>query len=161
MNLPRFFLPASLSLLLCPSAFAATPTRPPNLIFILADDLGWADTSLNKPNAFYETPNLQRLAARGMRFTQAYSANPLCSPTRASILTGLYPARIGITAPMCHLPQVILEKGTVKQAGPAAPVLVAQSITRLEHRYHTLAESFKAGGYATGHFGNWHLGPEP
>jgi arylsulfatase A-like enzyme len=141
-------------------ATAAAP-KPLNLLFILADDLGWADTTLNQPNAFYETPNLQRLAQRGLRFTQAYSANPLCSPTRASILTGLYPARIGITAPVCHLPQVILEKGTVKQAGPAAPVLVAQSLTRLETRYHTLAESFKAGGYATGHFGKWHLGAEP
>ena len=144
-----------------PTEGRAAPARPPNLVFILADDLGWSDTTLNRPNAFYETPNLQRLAARGMRFTQAYSANPLCSPTRASILTGLYPARIGITAPVCHLPQVILEKATVKQAGPAAPVLVAQSITRLETRYHTLAESFKAGGYTTGHFGKWHLGPEP
>jgi arylsulfatase A-like enzyme len=143
-----------------PAADAAS-ARPPNLIFILADDLGWADTSLNKPSAFHETPNLQRLAARGMRFTQAYSAKPLCSPTRASILTGLYPARIGLTAPVCHVPQVILEKGTVKQAGPGALVLVAQSVTRLETRYHTLAESFKAGGYATGHFGKWHLGPGP
>lgn len=141
-------------------ATAAAP-KPPNLLFILADDLGWADTTLNRPNAFYETPNLQRLAQRGLRFTQAYAANPLCSPTRASILTGLYPARIGITAPVCHLPQVILEKATVKRAGPTAPVLVAQSLTRLETRYHTLAESFKAGGYATGHFGKWHLGPEP
>ncbi|MBL9199996.1 MAG: sulfatase [Opitutaceae bacterium] len=159
---PRLALAAAIfaPLAAVPVADAA-PIRAPNLLFILADDLGWADTSLNRPSAFYETPNLQRLAARGMRFTQAYAANPLCSPTRASILTGLYPARIGITAPVCHLPQVILEKGTLKQAAPTAPVLVAQSITRLEHRYHTLAESFKAGGYATGHFGKWHLGPEP
>ncbi len=161
MKLTHLLLPFALSLHLVSDASAATSSRPPNLLFILADDLGWADTTLNRPNAFYETPNIQRLAARGLRFTQAYSANPLCSPTRASILTGLYPARIGITAPVCHVPQVILEKGTVKQAGPTAPVLVAQSITRLETRYHTLAESFKAGGYATGHFGKWHLGPEP
>ena len=70
------------------AATAAAPARP-NVVFILADDLGWSDTTLNRPNAFYETPNLERLAQRGMRFTQAYSANPLCSPTRASILTGL------------------------------------------------------------------------
>jgi arylsulfatase A-like enzyme len=138
----------------------ALPERP-NLIFILADDLGWADTTLNRPNAFHETPNLQRLAQRGLRFTQAYAANPLCSPTRASILTGLYPARIGITAPVCHVPQVILEKGTVPKAGPTAPVLVAQSLTRLKTEYFTLAEAFKQRGYATAHFGKWHLGPEP
>ena len=157
----RTLVATAVALLAATALIGAAPARPPNLLFILADDLGWADTSLNQPNAFYETPHLQRLAARGMRFTQAYSANPLCSPTRASILTGLYPARIGITAPVCHLPQVILEKGTVKQAAPTAPVLVAQSITRLDTRHHTLAESFKTGGYATGHFGKWHLGPEP
>jgi arylsulfatase A-like enzyme len=133
----------------------------PNLVFILADDLGWSDTTFDRPNAFYETPNIQRLAQRGMRFTQAYAANPLCSPTRASILSGLYPARIGITAPVCHLPQVILEKATVKTTAPTAKVLVAQSITRFETKYFTLAEALKAEGYATGHFGKWHLGAEP
>jgi arylsulfatase A-like enzyme len=150
---------------LCNAAFLATvataqPARP-NLVFILADDLGWSDTTFDRPNAFYETPNIQRLAQRGMRFTQAYAANPLCSPTRASILSGLYPARIGITAPVCHLPQVILEKATVKAAAPTAKVLVAQSITRFETKYFTLAEALKAEGYATGHFGKWHLGAEP
>lgn len=142
------------------SVAAAQPVRP-NLVFILADDLGWSDTTFDRPNAFYETPNIQRLAQRGMRFTQAYAANPLCSPTRASILSGLYPARIGITAPVCHLPQVILEKATVKTAAPTAKVLVAQSITRFDPKYFTLAEALKAEGYATGHFGKWHLGPEP
>ncbi len=139
---------------------AATPTKP-NVVFILADDLGWNDTTFNRPNAFYETPHIQRLAQRGLRFTQAYSANPLCSPTRASILSGLYPARLGITAPVCHLPQVILEKGLVKTAGPTAPVLVAQSVTRFDTGYFTLPKALKAAGYATGHFGKWHLGPEP
>lgn len=145
---------------LIPSASGAAPAKP-NLVFILADDLGWSDTTFNAPNAFYETPNIQRLAQRGMRFTQAYAANPLCSPTRSSILSGLYPARTGITAPVCHLPQVIMEKATVKQAGPTVKALVAQSVTRFDTRYHTLAEAFKAEGYATGHFGKWHLGPEP
>ncbi len=80
----------------------------PNILFILADDLGWRDIT-PFGSTVHETPNLERLARRGMRFTQAYSANPLCSPTRASILTGLYPARIGITVPGCHLPQEVLE----------------------------------------------------
>ncbi len=158
MNLTRLALalvPASWALL-----HAASPTKP-NVVFILADDLGWSDTTFNQPNAFYETPNIERLAKRGLRFTQAYAANPLCSPTRASILTGLYPARIGITAPVCHVPEVILEKGTVPRAAPTAKVLVARSITRLKTEYFTLAEALKGEGYATGHFGKWHLGPEP
>ena len=79
---------------------AAEPAKP-NILFILADDLGWSDTTLYGTTRFYETPNIQRLAARGMTFRNAYAANPLCSPTRASIMTGLYPARIGITAPCC------------------------------------------------------------
>ncbi|MBI5770356.1 MAG: sulfatase [Verrucomicrobia bacterium] len=143
------------------AALAAAASRPPNLVFILADDLGWSDTTFDRPNAFYETPNIQRLAQRGLRFTQAYAANPLCSPTRASIQTGLYPARIGLTAPVAHTPQVILEKGHVKQAAPTAHVLVAQSVTRLDTSYPTLAKTLRAQGYRTGHFGKWHLGPEP
>ncbi len=156
---------ARLLVILCAAAaiaaHGAAPPARPNLVFILADDLGWSDTTFNAPNAFYETPHIQRLARRGMRFTQAYAANPLCSPTRASILTGLYPARIGITAPVCHLPQVILEKATVKAAAPTARALVAQSITRLDTSYFTLAEALQGEGYATGHFGKWHLGPAP
>jgi arylsulfatase A-like enzyme len=70
----------------------------PNVLFILADDLGWNDVSLYG-SQFYETPNIDALAERGMKFNQAYAASPLCSPTRASILSGLFPARIGITAP--------------------------------------------------------------
>ena len=66
---------------------AAAPRRKPNIVFILADDLGWMDTSLYG-SKFCETPNIDRLAKRGMMFTQAYAANPLCSPTRASIMTG-------------------------------------------------------------------------
>lgn len=148
-------------LVACVASLAFAAADRPNVVFILADDLGWSDTTFNRPNAFYETPNIQRLAQRGLRFTQAYAANPLCSPTRASIQSGLYPARIGITAPNCHLPQVVLEKGTVKKAAPTAKVLVAASVTRFDTIYWTLAKAFKAGGYATGHFGKWHLGPEP
>lgn len=159
MNILQLLLAPLLALVL-PLAFAASPSKP-NVVFILADDLGWSDTTFDQPNAFYETPNIQRLARRGMRFTQAYSANPLCSPTRASILSGLYPARIGITAPNCHLPQVIMEKSTVQRAAPNAKMLVAQSVTRFDTKYFTLAEALKGAGYATGHFGKWHLGPEP
>src|SRR3981081_4406845 len=71
-------------------------SHPPNVVFILMDDLGWSDTTCYG-STFYETPNLDRLATQGVRFTNAYAACPVCSPTRASIMTGKYPARLGIT----------------------------------------------------------------
>lgn len=132
----------------------------PNVVFILADDLGWRDVGCYG-SAFHETPHIDALARRGLRFTEAYAASPLCSPTRASILTGLYPARIGITAPECHLPQEVLEKGLAAKAGPNQRLRLARSVTRLKTEYFTLAEAFRSAGYATGHFGKWHLGPEP
>src|SRR5437667_8069848 len=69
---------------------------PLNFLFILIDDMGWRDLGCYG-STFYETPNLDKLAAQGMRFTNAYAACPVCSPTRASILTGKYPARVGVT----------------------------------------------------------------
>ena len=68
----------------------------PNIIFILIDDMGWRDLG-GYGSAFYETPNLDRLAAEGMRFTDAYASCPVCSPTRASIMSGKYPATVGVT----------------------------------------------------------------
>ncbi len=69
----------------------------PNLVFILVDDLGWADVQYNFPESFYETPNIDRMAEEGVRFTQAYSAHPVCSPTRAALMTSNHPNRLGIT----------------------------------------------------------------
>jgi len=69
----------------------------PNFVFILVDDLGFMDIGPNNPDCFYETPNLDRLASQGVRFTDGYAANPVCSPTRYSIMTGKYPTRIGAT----------------------------------------------------------------
>jgi len=131
----------------------------PNIVFILADDLGGHDVGCYG-STFHPTPHIDALAKKGLLFTQAYSASPLCSPTRASILTGQAPARIGITAPVCHVPEVILEKRLVK-ANPTAKIRVADSVTRLKTEYPTLAEVLRAAGYRTGHFGKWHLGPEP
>ena len=128
----------------------------PNVIFILADDLGWRDTGCYG-STFYETPNIDRLASRGVRLTQAYAANPLCSPTRASILTGQYPARIGITWPACHEPVAQLEK-KLDPGDPSVKVLNAASLNRLRPEYFTLAEALQEAGYATAHFGKWHLG---
>jgi len=135
--------------------------RPMNVVFIVADDLGWSDTTLYGTTKLYRTPNLERLAQRGLVFTRAYSASPLCSPTRAAILTGLSPARTGITAPNCHLPQVVLAAKPGKAAPPNKHAIVPQPVTRLNSTYPTLAKTLKQAGYATGHFGKWHLGPTP
>ncbi|MCU0716818.1 MAG: sulfatase-like hydrolase/transferase, partial [Pirellula sp.] len=132
-----------------------------NVVFILADDLGWSDTTLYGTTELYQTPNVKRLAERGMTFTRAYSASPLCSPTRSAILTGLSPARTGITTPNCHLPQLVLKASAGKSAPPSQLSIQPDPVTRLKTEYRTLAESFKDAGYATGHFGKWHLGAEP
>jgi arylsulfatase A-like enzyme len=151
------------ALILAPLAAVRAADAPPkkNVLFILADDLGWADTTLYGHTQFYKTPNLERLAKRGMLFTRAYSASPLCSPTRSSILTGLSPARTGITTPNCHVPQVVLEATIGKSAPPGSKAIMPVPPTRLKTEYRTLAESLKDAGYATGHFGKWHLGAEP
>ena len=152
-HLPGFTLFGTL--LLAPLAFLqAAETKPPNVVLILADDLGARDLGCYG-STYYETPNLDRLASRGVRLTNAYAASPLCSPTRASIMTGQNPARTGITAPGCHLPKVTLKKQLLSGK---SRVHVANSVTRLKPDYHTLAEALKAAGYATGHFGKWHLG---
>jgi arylsulfatase A-like enzyme len=143
-----------LALLLAP--LAALAADKPNVIFILADDLGAHDLGCFG-STFYETPNIDRLAKRGTRFTQAYAASPLCSPTRSSILVGQYPARTGITAPVCHINPIYLTKELVKD-GPKSRVLVANSVSRLKTEYFTLAEALKEAGYSTAHFGKWHLG---
>ena len=104
--------------------------RRPNIVIILADDLGGHDLGCYG-STFHQTPHIDALARRGMRFVNAYSASPLCSPTRASILTGLAPARIGITAPNCHVAEVLLEKRLSKGGGK---VLVADSWCRTPSR---------------------------
>ena len=152
----RFFLVFFAFSFLSPFSRAA-----PNVVIILADDLGWSDTSLYGTTTFYQTPNVERLAKRGMTFTRAYSASPLCSPTRSALLTGLSPARTGITTPNCHVPQVILEASLPKSAAANLKAIQPTPPTRLKIEYRTLAETLKDAGYATAHFGKWHLGPEP
>ena len=143
---------------LCASVFAA---QQPNVIVILADDLGWSDTTLYGNTSYYQTPNVERLAKRGMAFTRAYSASPLCSPTRSALLTGQSPARTGITVPNCHMPQVVLQATKGKKAPVDQKAIQPDPVTRLKTEYRTLAETLKDAGYATAHFGKWHLGPEP
>lgn len=149
---------------LCATAsMSATPkdaTRP-NVVIILADDLGWADTTLYGHTRLYETPNIERLAQRGMTFNRAYSNSPLCSPTRASLLTGQTPARHGSTRPIHHTATVRL-KPTVAEKAPAGnKARQVLSASRLDTALPTLGKLFKEAGYRTAHFGKWHLGPEP
>ena len=79
------------------AADASKPANPPNILFFLADDFGYMDIGGNNPKTFYETPNIDALAAKSERFTAGYAACPVCSPTRASIMTGQYPPRTGVT----------------------------------------------------------------
>ncbi|HWA96859.1 MAG TPA: sulfatase-like hydrolase/transferase [Pirellulales bacterium] len=120
------------------------PTVKPNIVFILADDLGFMDIGANNPHSFYETPNVDRLAKRGVRFTQGYAACCVCSPTRASIMTGKYPPRVGITD---YIPG--MRNGKLKSA-PNADHLALEEVT--------VAETLRDAGYATFFAGKWHLG---
>jgi arylsulfatase A-like enzyme len=151
---------ATIACAMTPFANAA-PKRRPNLLFILADDLGWMDTGVYG-STFYETPNIDAMAKRGMRFTQAYAANPLCSPTRASILTGQYPCHVRFTTPAGHLKQEVLDPVVPEKAGAGTRVIQPQTRTRLPNEeYVTYAEVMQDAGYRTAFMGKWHLGRKP
>src|SRR5688572_8046906 len=126
--------------------------RKPNIVFFLADDLGQRDLGCYG-STFYETPNLDRLAREGARFTQAYAACPVCSPTRASIMTGQWPQRTGITDYIgAPLKPELWKRKTVSLPAPYSDRLALDT--------PTLAKAMKAAGYATFFAGKWHLGPE-
>lgn len=125
-----------------------------NFVFFLVDDLGWTDLGCFD-STFYETPNADKLCAWGMKFTNAYAACPVCSPTRASILTGKYPQRVGITD--------YINPGGGNQPENwrrKTPLLPAAYQDRLAHKEVTIPEALKESGYATFFAGKWHLGPE-
>jgi arylsulfatase A-like enzyme len=145
---------------LATAAYAQASVAKPNIVMILADDLGWRDTRFTG-SKLYETPNIDRLARRGMFFPNAYSSSPLCSPTRASILTGMSPARTGFTAPVGHLDTVRLQPSASQKAAAFRRAPDCVSISRLDTSYYTLGEALKDAGYATAHIGKWHVGPEP
>lgn len=128
---------------------AAAPARKPNIVFILADDLGYRDVGCYG-SKFYETPHIDRLASQSLRFTDAYAACAVCSPTRASILTGKYPARL-------HLTDWIPGEGN----SPQNKLLIPDWQQFLPLTELTLATALKSTGYATASIGKWHLGGEP
>lgn len=119
----------------------------PNILFILVDDLGWKDLSCYG-SEFYETPNIDKLAKEGVRFTSAYAASPLCSPTRASIMTGKHPGRLDTTQWF----------GSFRTKGK---LISAESVQHLPLEEQSLAKTLKKDGYTTIHIGKWHLGKEP
>lgn len=120
----------------------AQPIRP-NVVLILVDDLGWVDTGAYG-STFYETPAIDRLAREGVRFTEFYTASPVCSPTRASLMTGQHPARVGITDWIGGA-----------QRGRLLP---APYLAELPLAHTTVGEAFEQAGYVTGYAGKWHLG---
>ena len=130
--------------------------EPVNFVFILADDLGYMDVGAYNPDTFYETPNIDRLADEGVRFTQGYAAAPVCSPTRASIMTGLYPSRMA-TTDYFGAPQ---PNGVASHWTRNKPLLPARYEPQLPHDEVTVAEALSAAGYRTFWAGKWHLGGE-
>jgi len=138
---------AALSLNPGASARASAGNRKPlNFVFLLIDDFGWMDFGANNPHCFYETPNIDRLAHSGMNFTDGYAANPVCSPTRYSIMTGRYPSRVDAT-----------NFFSGKRPGRFNP---GELNDRMSLSEVTLAEALAEHGYKTAFAGKWHLGPD-
>jgi len=133
------FCIVSLILLFATDVLLAQNNPKPNFIVFLVDDLGWSDLSV-QGSEFYESPNIDALANSGVRFTNGYSAHPVCSPSRAAIMTGKNPGRLRIT----------------NWIGGAADGVPYERQLALEEE--TIAEVLKENGYATGFFGKWHLG---
>jgi arylsulfatase A-like enzyme len=133
-------------------AAAAESAPKTNLVFILADDLGYMDIGANNPQTFYETPHIDGLAAKGMRFKQGYAACPVCSPTRASIMTGKYPQRTGVTAYIGAQQPDQWDRPTKLLPAPYQKFLALDEVT--------LAEALREAGYANFFAGKWHLGDD-
>jgi arylsulfatase A len=135
-----------LTMLTTQAAAALSAPEQPNFVFLLVDDLGWGDFGCYGAE-FYETPNIDRLADQGMRFTNGYAACTVCSPSRAAIMTGRYPARLKLT------------DWITGHKFPYAKLSVPEWNTRMEHERVTLPEALKEGGYQSIFLGKWHLMP--
>lgn len=159
IRIKNYYLPAGLIFLLsftaCQTAEnSETTDRPPNVIFILADDLGYHDLSC-MGSKYYETPNIDRIANSGMIFTNGYAGCQVCSPSRATIMSGKTPARHGITD------WIGARNGEEwRKAGRFNKLLPPEYVHNLPHEYVTLPEAMKEAGYKTFFAGKWHLGSE-
>ena len=152
-------MPFRLPILVLAALAVVVPAQSqPNVLLILADDLGWVGTSVlmdpNRPDSksdYYDTPSLERLASEGMRFTDAYSPHPNCSPTRLAIQTGKTPAQLRMTD--------IINRGSGRFY-EGLPMIPPAHIDHIPHEELTIAELLKQHrpGYVTAHFGKWHLG---
>ncbi len=134
----------------------------PNVVFVLVDDLGWMDLSCQGSD-YFQTPNIDRLAEQGIRFTDAYAACAVCSPTRAAVMTGRWPARVGVTDWIRARFQrggigEVSENPTEYVAGKNRKLLCPPNPYFMEHAEVTTAELLKANGYNTCFVGKWHLG---
>ncbi len=143
------FVKACLVVLAClavvPDCRAAA--QRPNIVFILADDLGYTDVACFG-SKYYETPNIDRLAANGIRFTSGYTCGPNCAPTRAALMSGQYGPRTGVYT-----------VGSIERFDwRSRPLRPVDNVTQLPLSKITLAQSLKKAGYATAMFGKWHLG---
>ncbi len=129
------------------NAALAAPPRRPNIVFILADDLGYSDLACYG-SKYYETPNIDRLAASGLRFTDGYTCGPNCQPTRAALLSGQYGPRTGVYT-----------VGSIDRFDwRSRPLRPVDNVVSLPLEKITLAQALRQSGYTTGMFGKWHLG---
>jgi arylsulfatase A-like enzyme len=138
---------------LAATTFLATPISaadaPPNIVFILADDLGWTDLGC-QGSKFYETPSIDRMAKEGMRFTAAYTCGPNCQPTRAALMSGQYGPRTG----------VYTVGATTRFDTSRRPLVPVENVQQLPLDRATLGDAMKNAGFATALFGKWHLGQQ-
>jgi arylsulfatase A len=145
------------------SGVGCSPSRRPNVVLINVDDLGWTDLGCYG-STYYDTPNIDKLCAEGVKFTDAYAAAAVCSPTRSALMTGRSPARTGVTDWLRH--PAVKEESIPAPDGhtgryvedPDRPMLCPTRAERLPPGEQTLAEVLQRAGYATAHVGKWHLG---
>lgn len=135
---------------------ANQPSSLPNIVFIVVDDLGYSDVGYMKQKSKIHTPNIDLLVKEGMVFTDAYASAPVCSPTRASLTTGKYPATLKLT---CHIPGMGMEK-YLNKLNKGKKLKEAYFLDHLPTEEVTFAEVLKEHGYVTGYIGKWHLGGE-
>lgn len=126
----------------------------PNIVFIVVDDLGYSDVGYMKHKKNIKTPNIDKMAKNGMVFTNAYAAAPVCSPTRASLVTGKYPASLKLT---CHIPGMGMEK-YLNKLNKGKKLKEAYFVDHLANEEVSIAELLKGQGYTTAYIGKWHLG---